>query len=76
MAVRPNQRIIMLNKGIGNKGFTVCCDCGAAMPGDDPVVLKDVMRPYALQRGSGRTIPQIGPGVISQNCCGINDLNS
>lgn len=46
MAIRPNQRIIMLNKGIGNKGFTICCDCGAAMPGDDPVVLKDVMRPY------------------------------
>lgn len=40
MAVRPNQRIIMLNKGIGDKGFTICCDCGAAMPGDDPSVLK------------------------------------
>lgn len=46
MAVRPNQRIIMLNKGASNKGFTICCDCGAAMPGDDPAVLKDVMRPY------------------------------
>ena len=46
MAVRPNQRIIMLNKGIGDKGFTICCDCGAAMPGDDPSVLKDIMRPY------------------------------
>lgn len=46
MAVRPNQRIIMLNKGAGNKGFTICCDCGAAMPGDDPIVLKDVLRPY------------------------------
>lgn len=45
-AVRPNQRIIMLNKGIGDKGFTICCDCGAAMPGDDPSVLKDIMRPY------------------------------
>ena len=46
MAVRPNQRIIMLNKGVGGKGFTICCDCGAAMPGDDPVVLKDILRPY------------------------------
>ncbi len=46
MAVRPNQRIIMLNKGAGNKGFMICRDCGAAMPGNDPVVLKDVMRPY------------------------------
>ncbi len=46
MAVRPNQRIIMLNKGVNNRGFTVCCDCGASMPGDDPLVLKGVMRPY------------------------------
>ena len=46
MAVRPNQRIIMLNKGNGKKGFTVCCDCGAALPGDDPGVLKDILRPY------------------------------
>ena len=46
MAVRPNQRIIMLNKGVGNKGFTICCDCGAAMPGDKSAVLKDILRPY------------------------------
>ena len=46
MAVRPNQRIIMLNKGINDKGFMVCCDCGAVMPGDDPIVLKEVKRPY------------------------------
>jgi len=36
----------MLNKGVGGKGFTICCDCGAAMPGDDPTVLENVMRPY------------------------------
>ena len=46
MAIRPNQRIIMLNKGNGKKGFTVCCDCGAALPGDDPAVLKDILLPY------------------------------
>ena len=46
MAVRSNQRIIMLNKGVDNRGFTVCCDCGAAMPGDDENVLKNVKRPY------------------------------
>lgn len=46
MAVRPNQRIIMLNNGVDNKGFIVCCDCGAAMPGNDNDVLKGIMRPY------------------------------
>lgn len=49
MAVRPNQRIIMLNTGIGDKGFTICCDCGAAMPGDAPAVLKNIRRPYLSQ---------------------------
>ena len=45
-AVRSNQRIIMLNQGMSNKGFMVCCDCGAALPGDSPHVLDGVMRPY------------------------------
>ena len=54
MAVRPNQRIIMLNKGVGNKGFMVCCDCGASMPGDDNNVLKDVMRPYRSKFNKAR----------------------
>lgn len=46
MASRTNQRIIMVNKGAGGKGFMVCPDCGAAMPGDDPSVLEKVDRPY------------------------------
>lgn len=50
VAVRPNQRIIMINKGVNNKGFMVCCDCGAAMPGDDPSVLKGIKRPYSSNR--------------------------
>ena len=36
----------MLNQGMSNKGFMVCCDCGAALPGDSPHVLDGVMRPY------------------------------
>lgn len=46
MASRTNQRIIMINKGIEGKGFTVCCDCGAAMPGDEIDILSKVKRPY------------------------------
>lgn len=46
MASRTNQRIIMINKGIEGKGFTVCCDCGAAMPGDGVDTLNEVNRPY------------------------------
>lgn len=46
MASRTNQRIIMMNKGMDGKGFTVCCDCGAAMPGGNPNVLDSTGRPY------------------------------
>ena len=47
LASRTNQRIIMVNKGIGDHGFCVCSDCGAAMPGDKPEdALKNIGRPY------------------------------
>lgn len=46
IASRTNQRIIMINKGINDKGFMVCKDCGAAMPGDDAKVLNGIDRPY------------------------------
>jgi hypothetical protein len=46
MATRRNQRIIMINKGKDDKGFMVCKDCGAAMPGNDADVLSDISRPY------------------------------
>ena len=48
MAIRSNQRIIMLNKGPGGKGFTVCCDCGAAVPAKNKDAIKNVKRPYWL----------------------------
>lgn len=46
IASRTNQRIIMLNKGSDDKGFMVCKDCGASMPGDNITVLNDINRPY------------------------------
>ena len=49
MAVRDNQRIIVLNTGINNKGFMVCEECGASMIGDDKSVLNDIKKPYKSQ---------------------------
>ena len=49
-ASRPNQRIIMLNSGIGDSGFMICEDCGASMPGDNEKVLKPLSRPYKSNR--------------------------
>lgn len=54
MASRTNQRIIMLNKGNADHGFMICCDCGAAVPGDDPHALDKVMRPYYSRAVRGK----------------------
>lgn len=54
MASRKNQRIIMMNKGVENRGFVICRDCGAAMPGDDPHVLDDIQRPYITKFARGK----------------------
>lgn len=54
IASRTNQRIIMLNKGSENNGFTVCKDCGAAMPGNNPNVLDGIDRPYKTKYIRGR----------------------
>lgn len=48
IASRTNQRIIMLNRGNNDEGFTVCRDCGAAYPGSDPHILDEIKRPYKL----------------------------
>lgn len=44
-AIRENQRIILTNRGRQDKGFTICCDCGAAVPGDDGKALAGMKRP-------------------------------
>mgnify|MGYP004652732975 CR=1 FL=1 len=54
IASRTNQRIIMLNKGSDDKGFMVCKDCGAAMPGDDISVLSNIERPYKSKYARGK----------------------
>lgn len=46
MAARENQPIIMRNTGLGNMGFMVCPECGAAAPGNTLEVLDDLGRPY------------------------------
>lgn len=44
-AVRQDQRIILLNRGRENKGFTICRKCGAVVPGDDASDLRGRKRP-------------------------------
>jgi len=46
LASRQNQRIIMMNRGPDKEGFRVCKECGAAMPGENAEVLKNIERPY------------------------------
>lgn len=44
-AVRRDQRIILLNTGKDDKGFTVCASCGAVVPGDTAKSLAGRRRP-------------------------------
>ena len=43
---RSSDPLIILNKGENGKGFMVCKDCGAAVPGDDYAVLEHLRKPY------------------------------
>lgn len=43
---RSGDPLIILNKGPQSKGFMVCKDCGAAIPGDDPAPLEKMYKPY------------------------------
>ena len=43
---RSNDPLIILNKGPKGKGFMVCKDCGAAIPGDDETALRRIPKPY------------------------------
>ena len=54
VGTRANQRIIMTNTGISNKGFMVCRDCGAAAPGDDATALNNLKRPYKSRFAKGK----------------------
>ena len=50
-AVRQDQRIILLNRGRDNKGFTICRKCGAVVPGDDASHLRGRKRPGNVYKG-------------------------
>ena len=43
---RSSDPLIILNKGPAGKGFMVCKDCGAAVPGDDPKPLEKMLKPF------------------------------
>ena len=43
---RSGDPLIILNKGPAGKGFCICKDCGAAVPGDDPATLEKIWKPY------------------------------
>lgn len=43
---RANDPLIILNKGPKSKGFLVCRDCGAAVPGNDTHDLQKLLKPY------------------------------
>ena len=45
-AKRSDDPLIILNKGPKSEGFTVCTDCGAAIPGNDEDALHKLGKPF------------------------------
>lgn len=43
---REDDPLIIVNKGPKSKGFMVCKECGAAVPGDDSVPLSKISKPF------------------------------
>ncbi len=43
---RSSDPLIILNKGEKSRGFTVCKECGAAIPGDDLTAISKIRKPY------------------------------
>ena len=43
---RDDDPLIIVNKGPKSKGFMVCKECGAAVPGDDSVPLSKMLKPF------------------------------
>lgn len=43
---RDDDPLIIVNKGPKSKGFMVCKECGAAVPGDDSVPLSKLLKPF------------------------------
>lgn len=41
-----DQPLTILNQGPESKGFTMCTECGAAVPGDDIAALQKISQPY------------------------------
>ena len=41
-----DQPLTILNQGPESKGFTMCTECGAAVPGDDITALQKISQPY------------------------------
>lgn len=43
---RADDPLIIVNKGPKSKGFMVCKECGAAVPGDDSLPLSKLLKPF------------------------------
>lgn len=41
-----DQPLTIMNQGPDSQGFTICEDCGAAVPGDDEVALRKIPQPF------------------------------
>ena len=57
-----DQPLTIMNQGPGSEGFTICEDCGAAVPGNDETELKKMRQPYRHPRVKTRCMH---PSIIN-----------
>lgn len=58
-----NQELLIMNQGPNGDGFTICTDCGAAVPGDDIDALKKIKQPFIYPYDRGRECNHLGKKV-------------
>lgn len=56
---RDDDPLIIVNKEPKSKGFMVCKECGAAVPGDDSVPLSKMLKPFGSVKKGGKIIQMI-----------------
>lgn len=55
-----DQKLLIMNQGPKSEGFTICKDCGAAVPGDEIEELKKISQPFTYPYNRNKTCTHTG----------------
>ena len=58
-----DQKLLIMNQGPKGEGFTICKDCGAAVPGDDIGELKKISQPFTYPYNRNKICTHTGEKI-------------